>query len=360
MARSSVGARLYYGYRISDYHASTEILAYFSKQLVQRLGPEWHTSPFWQWLLNESKKPSIELVHTNEEKIPSQLVRRNKKQNGTSTPTAPANSLPPKLEIRSKARLPSDEEDLESDDYGSSSRPRHAGKGGLRLQSASKKRTAAEMLDEQPTSGRRARKSAKTSHYVSDPNEDESAAASDSATSDADVAASPRAEAEDGYSDPDGLLVPPPKDAVRVVVHAEKLQPSLSPSGPNGTWVCDEEGCGYVVRAAEEAAGRILVQQHFRDHEDRTQKVALAVTEAERRGRMPIKYAYFPPVLLIVKFPDPPSPPSSQQQQQQLVSGTVEGVAAEPAALVAVGQSPAGQRPLKQPVIPRLRPTPGR
>lgn len=311
VARSTAGSRLYYGHRISNYNASYEILAYYSKELVQRLDPKWHASPFWDWLLNESKKPSIELLHTDVEKIPSQLVRRTKKQTNTSTPTAPSTDLPPKLEIRYKVRLPSDD-DLDSDADEPSSRPRHAGKGGLRLQSASKKRTAADMLDNESTSsGRRGRKSAKTSYYIPHPDDDEeSDAASDSDTSEPDAA--PEDEAGNDYleTDPDGLLTAPPKDAVRVIVHAEKLQPSLSPSGPNGTWVCDQEGCGYVVRAAEEAAGRSLVQQHFRDHEARTQRAALAVTEAERRGRMPIKYAYFPPVLLIVKFPGalPPVP----------------------------------------------------
>lgn len=309
LARSSVGSRLYHGHRISNYNASTDILAYYSKELVQRLDSKWHTSPFWTWLLNESKKPSIELLYTDVQKIPGQLVRRTKKQTGTSTPTASANNLSPKLEIRSKARLPSDD-DLDSDAPESSSHPRHAGKGGLRLQSASKKRTAVEMLDEEASSsGRRAQKFAKTSHYFSYLDDDDEDDESDDATSDPDAADTPDQTAEagndDSGADPDGLLTPVPKDAVRVIVHAEKLQPSLSPSGPNGTWVCDQDGCGYVVRAAEEAAGRSLVQQHFRDHEARTQKVALAVTEAERRGRMPIKYAYFPPVLLIVKFPAP-------------------------------------------------------
>jgi hypothetical protein len=315
ISRSTVGSKLYYGYRISNYNASTEILSYYSKDLVQRLDAKWHASPFWEWLLQESKKPLIELYNTDVEKIPSQLVRRQKKQ--TPIPTASANPLPPRLEIRSKARQPSDDEDLDSDDDVLSSRPRHAGKGGLRLQSASKKRTAAETVNDDTPAGRRGRKSAKTSHYFSDPEDEDTAG--ESATSDA---ASPEADDED----PDDLVPPPPKDAVRVVVHAEKL-PSMSPSGPNGTWVCDQEDCGYVVRAAEEAAGKRLVQQHFQDHEARTQKMSLAVTEAERRGRMPIKYAYFPPVLLIVKYLDP----SPSLQPADGVPADIVAAAAAPA-----------------------------
>lgn len=286
IARSTIGSRLYYGHRITNYNASTEILAYFSKDLVKRLDAKWHASPFWEWLLQQTKRPSIELHHTDLEKIPSQLIRRQKKQ--IATPTAPVNPLPPKLEIRPKARLPSsDEEDLDSDDDGFSSHPRHAGKGGLRLQSASKKRTATEMLNDDSAASRRGRKSAKISPYFSNQEDEDS----EDESSPTDLA-TPEAKAEAGDDDPNGLLSPPPKDAVRVVLHAEKL-PSMSPSGPNGTWVCSQEDCGYVVRAADEAAGQKLVQQHFREHEAQTQKMSLALTEAERRGRMPIKYAFF-------------------------------------------------------------------
>jgi hypothetical protein len=291
ISRSSVSSRLYFNFKISNYNASSEILAYFSKELVQKLDAKWHPSPFYQWLEKESRQTSRELIHTDLKKMPGQLVRRNKKQ--VAAPTAAATSQTPSLQIPSKARPPSDDEDLDSDEGHSSTRPRHAGKGGLRLHSASKKRTASEMLEDDPSSGGRGRKPAKTSHYYADnPDDSDAAALSDNASSEA---GSQQPESED----PDGLLVPPPKDAVRIVVHAEKL-PSMSPSGPNGTWVCDQDDCGYVVRAAEEAAGKRLIQQHFRDHEARTEKVSLALREA---GRMPIKYAYFPPVLLLVKYP---------------------------------------------------------
>ena len=373
IARSAVGSNLYYEHKISNYHASTEILSYFSKELVQRLDPKWHTSPFWQWLVNESKKPSIELQHTDEAKIPYQLVRRAKKTK-PATPTAPANNPPSTLDIRPKALAPFDNEDPHSDDYDSSGRRRYAGKGGLRLQSASKKRTATDMLfddDDELASGRRARKAAKTTNYFDIPNfrdeeeeeeEEEEAGPSDS---DSNADTSPQAEAEDIEDRHDGLPLAPPKDAVRVVLHAEKL-PSASPTGPNGTWVCDRPDCGYVVRAAEEAAGRSQVQQHFRDHEARAQKAALARTEAERRGgRVPIKYAYFPPVLLLVRFPaempsvpSPSSPSSSSLQQNQPGGGTEKDAA--PAPVVAEARAAAQKTIEEGPVTSRTRPTRGR
>ncbi|KAB5575820.1 hypothetical protein GE09DRAFT_605637 [Coniochaeta sp. 2T2.1] len=292
----AVGNKLYMRYKISQYATAEEILEYYSKDLVENLDPKWHGSPFWDWLLEVSKNPPAALQSTTLDKMPHHLTRRGHR--APIAAAAPATRPPPNLEIKSK-RQPSQEADLDSDDDESSGRPRYAGKGGLRLQSASKKRTSADMMDsDTPVSGRRARKAAKTSHYINpEDHEDIFDDDDESATSDA---ASPQAEEDvDEQDDPDGLSMPAPRDAVRVVVHAEKL-PSMSPTGPNGTWVCDQEDCGYVVRAAEEAAGRKKIQQHFQEHEAATQKTALAMAEAERRGRMPIKYAYFPPVLLIV------------------------------------------------------------
>lgn len=291
---SAIRAKMYFACRINTYDAVPEIIAYYSKDLVQRLDPKWHPSPFWGWLLEQSKKTTTEFHHTTVEKLPYQLTRRKKKT--MAAPRVPQ----PKLEIRTLPRQPSADEDEDSSDDMTSSHPRHAGKGGLRLHSASKKRPAPESPDDDTNPGRRGRKSAKTTNYYTNPYPDLEGALDNDSASDA---ASPQTDVDD--SDVNGTDVPPPRDAVRVVIHAEKL-PSMSPSGPNGTWCCDQEDCGYVVRAAEEAAGKKLVQQHFRDHESQTEKVELAVTEAERRGRMPIKYAYFPPVLLIVKYHDPP------------------------------------------------------
>jgi hypothetical protein len=88
-----------------------------------------------------------------------------------------------------------------------------------------------------------------------------------------------------------------PKETVRVVVRAEKV-PTMLPSGPNGTWRCEEEGCGYIVRSAQEQEGKDLIAKHFQDHEKRVEKLNLALSEGTR-GHMPIKYAYFPPSFFI-------------------------------------------------------------
>jgi hypothetical protein len=96
----------------------------------------------------------------------------------------------------------------------------------------------------------------------------------------------------DDDEDPDGLFRAPPRDALRTIIRSYG-PPSMVPTGPNGSWVCDEEECGFVVRDAEEQAGIARIQQHIQSHESQAQGSDLGVTEG-RHGFVPIKYAYFP------------------------------------------------------------------
>lgn len=295
ISKSAVHSNLYYSWRIKNYHSSSEIVAYYSRELLQKLGPEWQGSGFYTWLAEEAKNPPKELVHTTVEDLPRQLVRRAQKQVVGKASNTPASSSRSKLEIRPKStptarqQKSGSDSDSDSEDTGR----RRALKGGLRMTSASKKRKASDLVenDVEESSGRRGRKSVKYDKYYYNLDEDIEA------ESDSDDVASPQA-ADDDDDDLESLSIP--KDVVRVVIHAEKL-PTMSPTGPNGTWVCDHEDCGYVVRAAEEEAGQATIREHFRGHEMATEKVALALNEG-RRGHMPIKYAYFPPILLIIKY----------------------------------------------------------
>jgi hypothetical protein len=155
------------------------------------------------------------------------------------------------------------------------------------MTSASKKRKAS-VLDnvEQESASLRGRKSVNYGQYFYDPDQDiEPETDSDEVDSDQvseDEEVEKQEEEELGF---DGLPLPP-NDTVRIVIHAEK-QPTLSPVGPNGTWVCDREDCDYVVRAAEEEVGQAQIRQHFREHDMVSDKVTLALTEG-RRGNMPM------------------------------------------------------------------------
>ena len=89
-------------------------------------------------------------------------------------------------------------------------------------------------------------------------------------------------------------------EPIKLVIRAEKA-PDSSPRGPHDTWTCNQDGCDYVVRGGDEAECQTRIQAHFHDHEEQQDRVTLAV--AESRGHMPIKYAYFPPFLILVEFP---------------------------------------------------------
>ncbi|KAI5461284.1 hypothetical protein BGZ63DRAFT_486843 [Mariannaea sp. PMI_226] len=97
-------------------------------------------------------------------------------------------------------------------------------------------------------------------------------------------------------------------DLIKIVLRADRM-PSLIPNGPNETWICEEEDCGYVVRGIDVSDCEKRIKHHFLSHEDQAKRVNLAV--AESRGQMPIKYAYFPPFLILVELHSPNSSPSS-------------------------------------------------
>lgn len=284
----TIHSNVYYKCRIREYGGSREVLAYYAKELLPGLGPQWKGTPFHDWLEEAAKQP-FEPMYTKIEEIPSQTARRMRAAPKTALPNAPASQLPPAIALRTKVKKATAiESDGDSDgDVAPPVRGRKSGKGAvLRLASGSKKRPAPDS-DGQESGSRRGRKSAKFFQHASDEDEeDEDAedASNDEAVGDEEAAG--------------GSRLPLPEGAVRVVVHAERI-PTMSPKGPNGTWTCEQEGCSYVVRSADEEAAQELIREHFRDHDAQAEKISLALKES--RGHMPIKYAYFPPILLLVR-----------------------------------------------------------
>ncbi|KAK7432770.1 hypothetical protein QQZ08_000631 [Neonectria magnoliae] len=162
-----------------------------------------------------------------------------------------------------------------------SKRPRgRPKKSSLRLVIGSKKRLHSE-LESDPDLGET---ESKKSHYFDD---------GDDAMGEAD-AASPT-ESEDTP-----LLDQGP---VKIIIRADKI-PSTVAHGPHETWTCDEEDCGYVVRGGDEEECQKRIKDHFQEHEEQVKRVNLAMSES--RGQLPIKYAYFPPFLIVVEI-QPPS-----------------------------------------------------
>lgn len=248
----TVHSRLFYKCSIKEYKAAPEITQYYSKALLKSLPDRWHVSEFYAWLKQVAEEPFQPTILSLEE-IPSRCVRRNTMRTSSSST----------LLKRSRGS-----DGLDSD---SSSR-----KGGKRLQpplvgrrsgkAAGLRLAAKRPLDSDGDVDDRVTKAAKTSDS-SDFDEDGSSDESDDDTT----------IKKEGAS-----------EAVRIVVQAEKI-PSMSPSGPNGTWTCEEPECGFVVRAANEKAGKDLISAHFKDHEDQVKKISLAVDEGAR-GHLPIRY----------------------------------------------------------------------
>ncbi|AEO63448.1 uncharacterized protein THITE_2108723 [Thermothielavioides terrestris NRRL 8126] len=299
-----VHSAMFFICKVRQYAAPKEIFAYYAKDLLPRLGPEWKGTPFYNSLKEAAKKPWASDIIKAED-IPSQTLRRAKSSQKTAAlSTNSATQLPPSIKLKAKTKkaLHDDSEGSGDDmawlDAAPQMRGRRSGKGAsLRLVSTSKKRPHSE-LDDEMSGGRRGRKSARTAHLASDEEEEEELEDAEDVSDDN----SGLAAAEDHKA---GSRLPLPEGAVRVVVHAERI-PTTSPSGPDGTWTCDQEGCTYVVRSADEQDAQQLIQDHFRVHEAQAEKINLAVKES--RGHMPIKYAYFPPVLLLVRMRPGPSP----------------------------------------------------
>ena len=272
---------IFFKCKVRDYRIGKEITTYYAKELLPLLPAEWRNKQFYNWLQQEALKPKTLPEGLTAEKISEQLMRRARKAKAA---TSGVEVPPPALvSISAVGGLAQslDEEESEED-----VRPRKSGKGAVLRPPTSRKRPALEMDDDSASGSRRGRKSAKTSTPITFEDDDLDDSSDQDSTMEEDAGPSSSIQA--------------PKDAVRVIVHAERI-PTISPSGPNGTWICDQEGCGHVVRGADDAVGEELIKNHFKWHESQAEKINLAM--AESRGQMPIKYAFIPFAILVAAIP---------------------------------------------------------
>lgn len=277
LGEGKIHSHLYMKCTINPYNAAREVTHFYAKALLQKLPSKWNPSPFWSWLTGVVDEPFEPTLLTVDQI--SQVRRRKKLNKSSSKPKS----------------------DREDEIRG----PRGAGKRwppntltprtGILAPRTGGKRPAVYYSDDEDE---RTRKAARTSQDLDDEDEDENEDADgDNISDDDDVPASTNA----------ALATPtpaPPLETARLVVRAERV-PSMSPSGPNGTWRCEEDSCNYIVRSAEEPEGKDLIEKHFQEHASRAEKLDLALSEGTR-NHMPIKYAYFPPsffVYIIVEGP---------------------------------------------------------
>ncbi|KAI0881060.1 uncharacterized protein GGS22DRAFT_75157 [Annulohypoxylon maeteangense] len=263
--------KLYLELSIRNPKALAEVCEYFSRDLVQHLGPEWHKSQFYEWMKDSvDTKPNFEFIAEND--IPN--IARRKKKGKASREETQSISGTRELPVRTGGKHPP-------------RRGRPSGKtAGLRPPTGSKKRLRHETsnddemdIDEDGV----LRKTSKRYRYFDDDEQDEDVNDTTSSVDDDD-------DDDDEAENTDAPLT-------RLVIRAEKL-PSTFPKGPNQTWTCEEPDCGYVVRAADGEDGHALIHQHYEAHEKEARDEAeqnkaslmeLAVQESQK-GHIPINH----------------------------------------------------------------------
>lgn len=300
LTKVAVSNKIYANYSVPNYrngHGShrvpvEEILHYNAPALLKHLdASKWGENDFFPWL-QEMSETTFNPIATSKSKFPFKLVPRASRQTDSK---ATATSTIRTSAVGSRATDQSADDD--SDDVIVTPRrrgkgvktPGRLGKSNLRPVASSKKRLHSEIDDDSDSDSPIAKKSL----YFSDGD-----------------------EVMDDTND-DGILKEEDSDdqKVEIIIRADRI-PSTIPKGPDNTWTCDQDDCHYIVRGndAEECQERI--EQHFEEHEERSERLRLAMSESQGHR---IKYAYFPPFLILVYFHDPepsryaPCPPENRE-----------------------------------------------
>lgn len=258
-----------------------ELLHYNAQALLQVLDKDKYSGhEFYSWLQAAAGRPFVP-VALKPSDLPYRLVPRGSRPR----PSKATQPLPEAHGVVTSGLEDYISSTTQSSPAGKSLRRpgRPSGKkSSLRLTTGAKKRLHSDIDSESEDDESRP----KRSHFFSDGDDDMEVEAQASSSED-EV---PRESSQ---------------EPIKIVIRADKI-PSTVPHGPNETWVCEEEDCGYVVRGGDVQECQQRIQRHFQEHESQLDRVSLAMTESTR-GHLPIKYAYFPPFLILVEFP-PPSP----------------------------------------------------
>lgn len=274
----SMANKLYTGYRFPYFKGSKsgshkipiqEVLHYNASALLKTLDSEKWKSEFWDWLQEVSKTPlMLEILKPSD--LPYTVVPRNSK------PFIPRTQQIDQAASSIKVEQPQNNDNDDSTEFETPSRatrgvktPARKGKSTLRPVASTYKRDfediESDSEEESPI--------AKRAHYDDYPN-----------------GIQPEHEALSSDED----------DKIKLVIRADKI-PSTAPQGRDGTWICDEEDCNYVVRGGDAESCQERIEAHFKDHQQHGERMQLALTESTR-GHLPIKYAYFPPFLILVEM----------------------------------------------------------
>ncbi|KAM0435266.1 hypothetical protein ACHAPT_003360 [Fusarium lateritium] len=240
-----------------------ELLHYNAQALLQVLDKDKYSShEFYSWLQAAAERPFVP-VALKPSDLPYSLVPRGSRPR-------PIKATQP---VAQGGIVTSGQED----DLSNTPRSSPAGKSvrrpgrpsgkksSLRLATGSKKRPHSDIDSESEDDESRP----KRSHYFSDGDEDMGVDAHASSSEDEE----PRQDSQ---------------EPIKIVIRADKI-PSTAPHGPNETWVCEEEDCGYVVRGGDVEECQQRITRHFQEHESQMDRVSLAMTEGTR-GHLPVNH----------------------------------------------------------------------
>ncbi|KAF5630671.1 uncharacterized protein FTJAE_8127 [Fusarium tjaetaba] len=262
-----------------------EVLHYNVHALLQVLDKDKYDGEFYSWLQELAETP-FNPVAIKPSDFPYYVKRRQQSnKNNPSKPSTPSQAGFSSRNFDERFSTPP-----RSSPAGKSLRRpgRPSGiKSSLRLATTSRKRPHSEVDSESEDEGSQP----KRSHYFSGEEETMGNASHMSLSED-----------EDAQETSEG--------PVKIYLRADNI-PTTVPRGPSETWVCEEEDCGYVVRGGDIQDCQDRIRRHFNEHEQQMDRVNLARTEATR-GHLPVKYAYFPPFLILVELH---SPCITQQRQ---------------------------------------------
>lgn len=241
--------KMYMDCRIKDHKCCKEILSLYAPDLLQLLDrAKFGGSPFWQYLETEAASPPTRLEYISLEQIPNQLVRRVKVM------AKPANTGPGSPAVLTPS----------SHNQSEAPRPQYSGKvPGLRL--ATRKRPRED-----------------EGNYESSDIDSRASHARETTRKRAIPQTRRAIDDDDDSSDSDSSSVAKGNNVSKIVLKSYPMQTD-KPKGPRGTWICEEDGCGHVVRSALEPEQRQLVLQHMREH---TSAKGVRARQAEQEGRL--------------------------------------------------------------------------
>ena len=279
MTFSKLGTLLYYAYTLKGEPISQELIKLHASSIISSLGREWEAAPVYAQLKEAAAKPSPKGEAKTQAMAITEVKRRGKQSNAIKASAA----------LGRRSSRHDSKREMDSQTHGSKSLPppqsgRRSGKeAGLRLASspAMKRVNRGEESSDDDGSRPRKRKRPSTPEIGDD----------------SDISLPPRAlhslsydHSEEDTVEEAELDLPPAETTPSITLKmvAEAL-PTLSPSGPNGTWACDREDCAFVVRAAARDEGQARIRAHFGEHAERLEREALARQEAAQR-RLPIDH----------------------------------------------------------------------